>query len=231
MPPSAAVLPAPDPWLSLVRRSGAEGRAWADAYRRWEPVAALNPVCLRLLHARRWEEGAEALARFRAAVDRAVDADPATRAVLERWYQAVYGYALYCRDDHAGAERAMVRAGDEVARAVGELGALLPLVHHCHEFRLHRARIARNQRRWDEMWAHVDEVRAMFEGRAPYCLLPDGRAVGLAEVKAYHRALGGLDAAERAAVDALLDDRARMDSFDRFVHVLCRIPGFVIPYP
>jgi hypothetical protein len=231
MPPTAAVVPPPDAWLSLVRRSGAEGRAWADAYRRWEPVAALNPLCLRLLHARRWEEGVEALARFRAEVEGATDADPATRAVLERWYQAVYGYLLYCRDDHAGAERAMVVAGDAVARAVGEVGALLPLVHHCHEFRLHRARIARNQRQWAEMWAHLAEVREMFEGRAPYCLLPDGRAVGLAEVKAYHLALRGLDAAERAAVDSVLDDRARMASLDRFVHALCRLPGFVIPHP
>lgn len=220
-----------DPWLAFVRGSGAEGRRWARGYRRWEPVAAMNPECLALLHARRWEEGAERLSCFRAAVDAAWGADPATRAVLERWYQAVYGYFLYCRESYEEADLAMVAAGEAVAAAVGDVPSLLPLVHHCHEFRLHRARIARNQGRWAAMREHVEEVRSMFEGRAPYCLLPDGRAVGIAEVKAFHRCISGLDLPEREAAEEILDDQRRMASFDRFVHQLYRFSGMVIPYP
>lgn len=217
-----------DAWLLFVRKSGADGRRWADAYRRYVPLSAMNGECLALLRARRWEEGAAALARFRAGVD-AAGADPATREVLERWYHAVHGYSLYCREEYAQADRAMARASEAVARAVGHLPALLPLVTHCHEFRLHRARISRNRRRWREMWAHVDEVRGMFEGSRPFCRLPAGGEVGLAEVRAYHAALQGLDEDEHAAAGHLLDDAARMRDFDRFVREMTRLPGFVIP--
>jgi hypothetical protein len=221
----------PDPWLGLVRRSGPEGRRWADAYRRWEPVAALNAECLRLLHAGAFAQGSDLLARFRAEVDAASAADPATRAVLERWYEAVHGYRLYALGRYRAADAAMRRAADAVARAVFHLPALLPLVHHCHEFRLHRARISRNRRRWQEMWGHVEEVRGMFEGRRPYCLLPDGRAVGLAELQAFYAAAGPLEGEEREAAVQVLDDAERMRGLDAFVHRMCRIPGFVIPYP
>lgn len=228
-----APVPAPDPrradaWLLFVRRSGAEGRRWAEGYARFEGIAAMNGECLALLHARRWEEGDAALRRFRAAVD-AAGADPATRDVLERWYEAVDGYRLYCLGAFAEADAAMRRASDAVARAVGRVGALLPLVTHCHEFRLHRARIARNRRCWAEMWAHVDEVRGMFEGCRPFCRLPGGGEVGMAEVERFHRGLRGLDADERAAADHLLDAGERMRDFDRFVRRMTRIPGFVIP--
>jgi hypothetical protein len=227
----ASAIPDAGAWLALVHRSGAEGRRWAREYRRWQPVAAMNADCLALLHARRWEEGEALLRRFRAAVDGAEGAaGPATRALLERWYQAVFGYYLYCREEYDAAERAMVLASESIAAAVGHLPALLPLVPGCHEFRLHRARIARNRRRWAAMWDHVEAVRAMFEGRTPFCLLADGRPVGLAEVRAHYAALGPLDGPEARIAASFLDDRTRLGDLDRFVREMTRLPGFVIPY-
>jgi len=202
-----------------------------EEYLRHMPVVDMNYECLVLLKRRRFDEASAHLGRFRERVDAVNGPDPSVRAVLERWYQAVYGYYWYCLEEYEQAERAMILAHDAVAEAIEHQPCLLPMANHCHEFRLHRARIARNQRRWADMQAHIDEVRGMFRGERPYCVLSDGRGIALPEIKRYYAALPALSKEEREAVAYVLDDRVRMRDFDRFVHELARLPGFVIVYP
>ncbi|HEX8321102.1 hypothetical protein [Longimicrobium sp.] len=218
-------------WLYFVAASGDEGRRWVQDYSRFQHLVDMNQDCLALLRRRSWDEGAEHLRRFRAGVDAAEDAAPATRALLERWYQAVYGYYWYSLDRHDEARRAMVAAADAIALAIGHLPCLVPLATQCHEFHLHLARIARNERRWADMWRHVDDVRAMFKGSRPFCLLPDGRGVGLDDVRRFYASLGKLPAEQDDVRAYLLDDAVRMRDFDRFVREMLRLPGFVVAYP
>jgi len=218
-------------WTHFVGLSCEQGGRWIEEYLRHAPVVDMNYECLVLLKRRRFGEASEHLRRFRARVDAVEGPDLSVRAVLERWYQAVYGYYRYCLEEYEEAEQAMILAHDAVAEAIERQPCLLPMANHCHEFRLHRARIARNLRRWTEMQGHVDEVRAMFRGERPYCVLKDGRGIALPEIKRYYAALPALSEGEREAVAYVLDDDVRMRDFGRFVHELARLPGFVIVYP
>lgn len=218
-------------WFHFVRRSGEEGRLWVEEYRHRRPLEELSTRSLILLRGRRFDEGYELLARLGEALRSTEEIEPSVRSVLERWYYGVLGYYFYCLDSFDHAERAMVRAHDAVTAAIGERRFLLPLANHCHEFRLHRARIARNRRRWEEMRTHVEEVRGMMEGRIPLCVLCDGAEVRISTLREFYAAIPHPTEAEQGALAGVLDDSARLRNFDRFVHAMYLVPGLVIPYP
>ena len=118
-----------------------------------------------------------------------------------------------------------------LAEAIGAQGCLLPLAFHAHEYPLHRARIARSRQRWQEMRDHVSDVRGMMEGTRPFCTLPDGTPVLLADLQRFYRSLAPLSEAEQRACEGVLDDGVRLRGFERFAGELYLLPGFVIPYP
>ncbi|HEX2202862.1 MAG TPA: hypothetical protein VHG91_06180 [Longimicrobium sp.] len=219
-------------WMHFVRRSGDEGKAWVADYRRHLTVWELCDEALALLRRRRFAEGEALLERARVARDAlAGGVDPSIRAVLDRWYYGVLGYALYCRDRGDEADAMMGRAHEAVATAVGHRRFLLPLAYHCHEFYLHRARIARNRNRWAEMRDHVREVRGMMDGSVPFCTLAGGDPVVIDTIAGFYLSLAPLSEAEEKVCRVVIDQEVRMRGFDRFVHGMYRIPGAVIPYP
>lgn len=218
-------------WLHFVARSGDEGRAWVERYGPARELEELATAALVLLRRKRYDEGYALLERMGAQMRAAPLAEPSMHAVVERWYYGVLGYYFYCLDQFDPAEQAMVRAHEAVTAAVGGRRFLLPLANHCHEFRLHRARIARNRARWDEMRTHVDQVRAMMGGVLPFCVLDDGTPVGISAIRAFYDAIPSLTDAERGSLKGLLDDAARRRAFEQFVSAMYRLPGFVIPYP
>jgi hypothetical protein len=71
----------------------------------------------------------------------------------------------------------------------------------------------------------------MMEGKLPLCTLCDGTRVGIADVQAFYAAIPDLSPVEREALVSLLDDAVRLREFGQFVHMMYRMPGFVIPYP
>lgn len=217
-------------WLHFAERSGEEGEAWAQAYRRYEPLEGSSIEALALLRGNEIDAGRLALERLRGELLAAADAPPSVRHVLDRWYFGVVGYLHYRLEEFAAAEAAMVAAHDAVSAAVGRRRFLLLLANHCHEFSLHRARIARNQRRWREMAAHLEHARGMMADRVPLCHLADGTPIFFATLGDYYRALP-LTAAEDDWLSDLLDAGRRLQLFDRFVHRLQAQPGFAIPYP
>lgn len=222
-------------WLHFAARCGEEGRAWAEGYRRHRAVVRCSDEALALLRRRRTEEGHAALVRMREALA-ALDGDAegvaeSVRCVLERWYQGTLGYYHYCRDEHDAAQHAMERAHAAVARAISRRRFLLPLANHCHEFCLHQARIARNRRWWEPMFARVEEARQMIEDRWPLCETDDGERIFMSTLRDFFLSLGELSDEERQALDLFFDERARRQLFDRFVRRLYALPGFAIPCP
>lgn len=225
--------PEQDPydWLRLVRLSGVEGRRWAEEYSSNEPLVELSFRSLVHFRHRRFDEGQELLSKLGGELRAAAGMDPSVRAVMERWYYGVLGYYFYSLDAFDQAEAAMQQAHAAIAAAIGERRFLVALADHCPEFRLHRARIARNRRRWDEMRSHVEEVRGMMEGRTPFCVLCDGTAVRTSTIREFYRAVLDPAGAEPGPLPVVLDDATRLRDFERFVHAMYRLPGFVIPYP
>ncbi|HEX2202863.1 MAG TPA: hypothetical protein VHG91_06185 [Longimicrobium sp.] len=227
-------LPKFDPygWPYFARLSGEEAARWVDeVYRPYFPLSELSQEALLLMRLRRLDEGSERLVRLRAAIDAMEGADPAVRSVVERWYHAALGYYFYCREAFGEADEAMARARDAVADAIGRRPFLVPMAYDCFGFSLHRARIARNGRRWDEMEAHMDEVRGMLRGALPFCVLADGTGVRLADIQAFYRALPPIADEAREAIADVLDDGARRKRASSKFLEMYRIPGVCIPYP
>ena len=218
-------------WLHFVRRSGGEGQRWAEDYLKSKPLEALSTRALHHLRARRFDEGWAPLEELGAALADGSARDPSVHSVLERWYYGVLGYWFYAQEAFDQADAAMARAHDAVTAALGLRRFLLPLGNHCHEFRLHRARIARNRQRWDEMRAHVNDVREMVVGRLPYTVLADGTPVLISDICGFYAALPDPGQEEITSVSRLLDDASRLADFEVFVRAMYRVPGFVIPYP
>jgi len=216
-------------WLYFAARSGEEGRAWSDHYRRYDDIEVTSIKALAQLRAGELDTGAATLERMWEEVA-AVDATPSVRHVLERWYYGVLGFLHYRRDEFAAAETAMIAAHEAVSAAVERRRFLLLLANQCHEFTLHRARISRNQRRWREMESHLDLARGMMADRLPLCQLAEGTPVYFSTLADYYLALP-LSDDERAWLQGLLDRESRLRQFDRFVEAIYVQPGFAIPYP
>lgn len=218
------------PWTWWARRSGDEGRRWCARYAPYRPLADTCQTALELLRRR---DASRGLALLAEAADRLNEAapEPSIRNVLNRWYFGALAYGRYAEGDFDGADRCMVAAHDAVAAALAECPFLMPLANHAQEFRLHRARIARNRCRWAEMHAHVAHARAMVTGAVELCVLPGGGEVWMGTLKQFFTSLSGVTPDALQSVRGITDDARRLLLFDQFVQVMYRLEGFVIPCP
>jgi hypothetical protein len=220
-------------WPHFAARSGEEGRRWIEEYRRpeFQRIAGAAHQALFLLRGRQLDAGRARLAEAEAGLRSLQGATASILRVIERFYFGVLAFQQYCDEDFGGAAASLHRAHEAVAAAIGDRRFLLPLANHCHELRLHHARVARNRRRWPEMWSHIAAARAMMEDQLPLCVLADGTAVHFSTLGAFYGTLPELNVEELEFLAGQLDARLRLQLFERFVGRLCAIPGFVIPYP
>jgi hypothetical protein len=220
-------------WPHFVARSGAEGWSWIEEYRRpeFQQIAGAAHQALFLLRGRQLDAARGCLAEAEAGLRSLRGATASILRVVERFYYGVLAFQQYYAGDFDGAAISLDRAHEAVAAAIGDRRFLLPLANHCHELRLHHARVARNRRRWPEMWSHIAEARAMMEDQLPLCVLDDGTAVDFSTLCAFYSTLPELNADEAEFLAGQLDARLRLQLFERFVQRLCAIPGFVILYP
>lgn len=217
-------------WLHFVGRSGEEGRRWATAFRRPEHVEILRAAAgsLARLHQRDIATGRDLLLRMEEGLQ-GLDGIPASvRLALEAVHHPLRAYYHYAVGELDAAGEHLDRADEAVAAAVGEERVLLPLTHHASELRLHRARIARNRRRWEEMHRYIMETREMMEESRPLYVLADGTPVTLGTLQAFHAAIPSLTDSERAFLRGLFDRELRLRLFERFVARIYTQPGFVI---
>ena len=108
---------------------------------------------------------------------------------------------------------------------------LLPLADACHEFCLHHARIARNQNRWQDMFARIADVRGMMANQAPLCVLSDGRKIDYDTLTEYYRNIGDLDPADQEEIEPMLTKSGRLELLDSFIRRMLALPNFAIQYP
>ncbi|HEY0512810.1 MAG TPA: hypothetical protein VGH73_12950 [Thermoanaerobaculia bacterium] len=218
----------------FIARQGGEAELWTEEYTRPEHVemiAATNRA-LQALRLRRIEAGRRELRAaeegFRAA---ASTAPPSVHHILGRWYYGALAYLHYCTEEFAAAEEALERADEEVREAIDQARFLLPYATECYEFWFQRVRVARNRRRWDEVWRRIEIARQIFDGERPCCVLSDGTRIDMATVQDFYRGLPALDEAERRPLLRFLDEESRQVWFRALLGEIYALPGFVIPYP
>src|SRR4029077_20499381 len=178
-------------WAHFVARSDPQGRSWVEEYWRPERLQLLRETdrALRQLRRREIPAGKALLDDVADRLGRLAEAPASVVLVVQRFYWTARAYYDYCTGDFAGAMQGLDRAHQAVASAIEMSPFLLPLAYHCHEFRLQRARVARNRDRLSEMAGHLREVRAMLEDRTPLCTLSGGRPVYLSTVTAFYRGI------------------------------------------
>lgn len=218
-------------WDYLVSRSGDEARDWLLAYERPEHAAIARGAdrALALCLQRRFEPARALLDEAAARRDALQGSRASIVHVLERWIHGVSAYHDYCVEDYAPAQRQLDLAAEAIRAAVDQDRFLVPLAHHCHEFHLHHARIARNLRRWNEMQREIAVVRSMMDNSAPLCVLGDGTRVDYALLARHCSSLPEMPPEALASLYVFADQAVRSQLHDRFVLALYLLPGVVIP--
>ena len=222
----------PFPWVRFVALCGAEGRSWAEDYRRGMPAMQLCQDAVAAAQRRRSEEA-------RTLLERAWEdlrtlrgfLDPSVCSVVERWYYGARGFYLYAREAFDEADCTMARAQGTVAEAIERKRWLVPLALDCYELELHRARIARERQHWARMREHAEKAWRMRDGRLPFCSLRDGTSLGLAELQRFYRSVPEAPPEDQAAVEPIMDDHQSRLNAERATWYVFRLPGFVIQYP
>lgn len=216
-------------WNDLVPLSGEDGCRWMTEYQRCRPVTVPILSVIPILRRGDCETGARILAEAWESFGTMEVPDHSVRCVVERWYYGALAYLHYCRKEFDDADRVMVQAGGVMGEAVARRHFLLALADEAVEISFHRARIARNLRRWRVMREHIDEAWAMREGEIPYYVLPCGTSVWLRDVNEF---LDSLPAPEGGGplLPELQDPVRRRQNTDRHVRDILRIPGFVVQH-
>lgn len=156
---------------------------------------------------------------------------PSIRHLLRRWYLSAMAYYHYLNGEVEEAQKSLRQAHAEIRAALSEDFFLLPFVTACVELRLQGARIARRRNRWPDVKRLLGEIRSIYFGELPFCVLEDGRAVYRSTLLDFYRGLPLTEEEKKGLLFTLEDDEALMEWLDRIEEELYTLPDFVIPYP
>jgi hypothetical protein len=218
-------------WLRYVALSGRQGERWS---RDFERVRPLVQQCMQSVSdLRRGTPHEAALALLQSARE-GLDAldertDASVRAAADRSYYGALGYYFYTRRAFEEADDSMSRAHHAVVQAVDRRRWLMGLAYDCYEFKMHRARIARDRCRWSEMREHAEESADMRAGRRPLCLLSDGTPIALGDLRRFYYSLPLTDD-DREVLATIVEEERGSQEAARFVRSMFRLSGFVIQY-
>lgn len=219
------------PWTHFVRRCGGPAIRWVSEYGGHDELLRDNFQALVLIRQQHFAEGWARSIDIESRIRQTTDPGTSMRWVLERFLYSVRGYYFYCLGDSREAARCMDRAHDSIVRSIEIDPFLVTLAESCHEFALHHARIARNDKRWDAMFHHIERTRRMMTGDAPLCTLGNGVEIDFSVIAQFYRSLGTLDEAERESIGPMLTAESRLVLFEDFVRRIVALPGFAVQYP
>jgi hypothetical protein len=220
-------------WYHFIPASGPDGVAWYREYRDsgCEALAQNLDVSVALMRRRKMEEGKALLDRCGSTLQ-GPDVKSASRAaagVAEEAYFGALAYYHYHHAEHVEARDALDSAESRIAEVVAEAPFLVTFTVKCYDFCLHRARIARSERRWPDMWQHIDQGREMLAGQRPLCSTRRG-AVYIRDTEEFFRTATPTDDIERNALDLLRDRSAMIATFEKRSLGATMSPGIVIDY-
>jgi hypothetical protein len=89
--------------------------------------------------------------------------------VVESSYLSTLAYFYYHSARFEEARGALSCAEQLIEETVSLAPFLVPCTGHCYDYCLHRARIARAESHWDEMFRQIEIGRKMVRGELPLC--------------------------------------------------------------
>ena len=223
-------------WSRTVVEYAPEGLEWMRAYVAGgsKPIAAGMDEALVLSQRGELAAARRMLVNAEEDVEAFCAAGPpeyseSMRQVLGRFLFGIRAYYHYRIGNLDAAAEDLDRAHDAVSGAVGHFRFLLPLAHHCHEFRLHQARIARKLNDWKTVDRCVEEVRAMLENRRPLCTLVKGNEIYVRDLSAFYEIVCARQPEWRPSFEPFFDEEHRLQELERFLDGLYFLPDMVVP--
>lgn len=217
-------------WFDLVQMTGTEGRRWVAEYARVHPVVTQVLEPLEPLRKGDLRAGGELLRRAEELMESTHVEHESLRALMDRWYLGVAGYAHYAHEEYDAADACMRRAAERLRDALAAEAFLAAMADDVFELTLHRARIARNRMRWAEMWEHLETGAALREGRLAYGITPGGAPVMVGSLVDWFGALP-VPLEAQPLVPHLQDPAERRRNTEGSLRAIVRLSGFVIPQP
>jgi hypothetical protein len=216
-------------WAHFIARSCAEGEALVKVMSLPENREFLScqRKALMLLRRGNLEDGFELLIDSGGYLDLI---SGVLSHILNRHHLPVLAYYCYCKEDFGRAENLLDRALEHTRRAIDGQRFLLPLAESAIEFQTQRVRIAREERKWEEMRRRLDVLEGELRDQIPLFTLDDGTIIKVRELKSYYERLD-LSDDERGRLVYILDDTYRSRTAERIRDKMFCLPGFVIGYP
>jgi hypothetical protein len=213
-------------WLHFVSRSSECGANWINTFR--ERVGDHKDLGFRAVAAfqeHQFDKGLVLLDDYKKLIREQHERE-VIDYVLLRWYYAAYYY--YCSESYDDALNCLDLAKHSLELAIEERSFLVILAASCEEFCLHKARVARNRRRWREMKKYISAAREMIEGTRALCCLPSGREITFHDVNKFYFSIPNLSDEEREALRSVSNTAHCLSKLDDFVGNMYLLPGFVV---
>ena len=215
-------------WLHFVSRSSECAADWIKSFRaRVGDHKDLGFRAVAQFQQHQFKKGLVLLNDYKAIIRDEPNRDVFDH-VMSRWYYAALAYYYHCTDSYDDALNCLDLAQHALEVSIEERPFLKILAASCEEFCLHKARVARNRRRWREMEKHIGFAREMVAGDRALCRLPSGREITFHDLEKFYLSIPNLSDEERNSLPFVNDAVYRLAKLEEFVGNLYVIPGFVI---
>lgn len=215
--------------IEFIERTGDAGLAWVGEYKRHCHILRLINSAMPLLRSHKIEEAGNILQKAGGALE-AVDIPNSVRVVLDQSYYKTLGLYHYRAGDFASASESMKWAHRAVAMAAEEYEFLIPFALQCPDLCINQARVARNQRKWEEMHSHISRVQAMLADRMPLCEAPHGPAVFYSTLRSLFLSIRQPNVAFFEELCMVMEEERRMPFYDRVIRSFFRFETIAIDY-
>lgn len=215
-------------WWTYLPEAGPEARAWCAAYEQQGlEISKRTGLVVRDLQRRRLERARLELAGCRADLEGMRRTSPRPVAtVVEVAYLSVLAYYHYHAAELEAAREILAKAGSLIEETIDLAPFLVPCAGQCYDYRLHLARIARAESRWDEMFTQIRIGRQMVYGELPLCQTVVGN-VYLKDVCAFYGNATALNNLEQEALRLQSDPKTIQREFEGHC-LLATIPPFIV---
>lgn len=164
-------------WLKLIGETGDEGKDFVVRYRRsMGPIANHLRRALGSLRGRKVEEGKHHVDSAYA-MWQSLEDQPDLYHLVGRFYCGSRSYYDFIIGDMDAATARLDQAAVEIRQALSLGSYLFPFAPICADVPLKKARLARDQKRWDEMRSHLELLLEVWMDRKPLIRLNDGTQV------------------------------------------------------
>lgn len=219
-------------WDGLVASTGATGERWRQRYRsKGGDLGGWIRQSMALMHRREMSEAKDLLDHTAARRAQLRKQEPGIYHVLGRFYYGSLAYFQYRTGELDGVDRSMSAVADEIRSAIESEPFLLPFAALATDVPLKRARLAREERRWDEAEAQLQIFCDMKLDRHPLCVLADGTQVYHRTIAELLECIPDLEEQHLPALRYLQDIALRRDQLARTIEGFYTPRGLFIAHP